>query len=185
MSGFIILGVILLVAFIVYFSLYNGLAAVRNHCEEAWANIDTELKRRHDLIPNLVSTVKGYATHERDLLTEVTQLREASRKAPQGTAQQAQTEEKLASALQSLMVRLEAYPDLKASSNFSELQKELANTEDRIQAALRFYNGNVRENNNKVDLFPSNIVANLHGFGKREYFEIQGQSFREMPKVSF
>jgi LemA protein len=185
MTGTIIAGVIILLVIIIYFSIYNSLVAVRNHCDEAWANIDTELKRRHDLIPNLVATVKGYASHEREVLTKVTELREACIKTPDATAQHAQMEGKLASALQSLMVRLEAYPELKANRNFLDLQKELTNTEDRIQAALRFYNGNVRENNTKVEMFPSNMVAGISGFAKREYFEIQGQDFRETPKIAF
>lgn len=181
----IIVGPIILVALIIYFSLYNSLVAVRNHCEEAWANIDTELKRRHDLIPNLIATVKGYVDHEREVLTEVTELREACMKAPNATVQHAQTEEQLAAALQSLMVRLEAYPELKASGNFRDLQEELINTEDRIQAALRFYNGNVRENNTKVEMIPSSLVASIHSIGKREYFEIKGQDFRKTPQVAF
>ena len=185
MTGWLVLGALLVLAVLIYISLYNSLVAVRNHCDEAWANIDTELKRRHDLIPNLIATVKGYAAHEREVLTEVTELREACLKTPDGTAEHARVEGRLAGALQSLMVRLEAYPDLKADRQFLDLQEELTNTEDRIQAALRFYNGNVRENNAKVEMFPSSLVAGIHQHGKRDYFEIEGQDFRQTPKVAF
>ena len=184
MTLYIVLGILVLLA-VVLLLHYNGLVAVRNHCEEAWANIDTELKRRHDLIPNLVSTVKGFAAHEKEILTRITELRESCTRMPHGTAEHARGEGELGSALKSLMVRLEAYPDLQAGANFQQLQQELVNTEDRIQAALRFYNGNVRENNAKVEMFPSNLVASMGGFTKRDYFQIEGSEFRNNPKVAF
>jgi LemA protein len=165
--------------------MYNGLIAVRNHCDEAWSNIDTELKRRYDMIPNLVETVKGYAKHERELLEDLVNLREKAAGNNGAVASQAADESMLQKTLGSLMVRLEAYPDLKASSNFLELQKELANTENRIQASLRFYNGNVRDNNNRIQQFPSNFIANMFRFGPREFFELDIPEAREAPKVQF
>ncbi len=181
---FIPLGLLLFVLML-FIGMYNGLVSVRNHCEEAWSNIDTELQRRYDLIPNLVNTVKGYAKHERELLEELVQLREQASQNRGDVASQAVDENKLQQALSKLMVRLEAYPDLKASGNFVELQKELANTENRIQAALRFYNGNVRENNNRIEQFPSNLVAAWFHFGKREFFELENPAAHELPKVEF
>lgn len=143
------------------------------------------MQRRYDLIPNLVNTVKGYASHERELLEEVTRLREQCAANHGSPEQQAVSENMLQGVLGKLMVRLEAYPDLKANQNFLDLQQELANTENRIQAALRFYNGNVRENNNKVQMFPSNIIAGMFGFGKREFFELRNEEARVAPKVEF
>jgi len=178
------LGVLLLLLMI-FVGMYNGLVSIRNHCEEAWSNIDTELQRRYDLIPNLIETTKGYAKHERELLEEVVNLREKAASNHGAVASQAADESLLQNALGKLMVRLEAYPDLKASGNFLELQKELANTENRIQAALRFYNGNVRENNNKMEQFPSNLVAGMFSFTNRDFFELENPDVRVAPKVSF
>ncbi len=180
----ITLGVVLILA-VVLVAMYNGLVSIRNQCDEAWSNVDTELKRRYDLIPNLVSTAKGYAKHERELLEKVTEMREKAASNNGSLASQAQDEMQLQSALGQLMVRLEAYPDLKASQNFLELQQELANTENRIQSSLRFFNGNVRECNNKVQQFPSNIIANMFGFGLREFFELDIPEARVAPKVEF
>ncbi len=184
MALLIPLGILLLIAIFVI-GMYNGLVAVKNHCDEAWSNIDTELKRRYDMIPNLVETVKGYAKHERELLEDLVNLREKAASNHGAVASQAADESLLQKALGSLMVRLEAYPDLKASANFVELQKELANTENRIQAALRFYNGNVRDNNNRIQQFPSNVIANMFNFGEREFFELDIPEARETPKVQF
>ena len=181
---YIILGVLALLA-IVLIALYNGLVSIRNQCDEAWSNVDTELKRRYDLIPNLVSTVKGYASHEKDLIEKVVEMREQAAGNTGSLASQAQDEIQLQKALGQLMVRLENYPDLKASSNFLELQEELANTEDRIQASLRFFNGNVRENNNKIQQFPSNVVAGMFSFTLREFFELDVPEAREPVKVEF
>lgn len=170
---------------VVIAGMYNGLVAVRNHCDEAWSNIDTELKRRYDMIPNLVETVKGYAKHERELLEDLVNLREKAASNHGAVASQAADESMLQKTLGSLMVRLEAYPDLKASSNFLELQKELANTENRIQASLRFYNGNVRDNNNRIQQFPSNLIANMFSFGPRDFFELDIPEAKVAPKVQF
>jgi len=184
----IVLGVFAAIVVIFVFvvaGMYNGLVRVRNHCEDAWSNVQTELQRRYDLIPNLVNTVKGYATHERELLEEVTRLRQECANNQGSPEQQAQTENQFGRVLGNLMVRLEAYPDLKANQNFLQLQQELGNTEDRIQAARRFYNGNVRENNNKVQMFPTNIIAGMFGFSAREYFELEDEAARKAPAVSF
>lgn len=172
---------ILLVYFIVQ---YNGLIALRNHIAESWSDIDTELKRRYDLIPNLVQTVKGYATHESSVLDRVTQLRNQC-SGNQGTAgQQSGDEQLLVGALQNLFVIVENYPDLKADENFLQLQEELIITENRIQAARRFYNGNIRDYRNKRESFPSNIVASSFGFGPAEFFEVE-PSVREVPNSKF
>lgn len=181
---YILLGVVVFLL-IVLIALYNGLVSIRNHCDEAWSNVDTELKRRYDLIPNLVNTVKGYASHEKDLIEKVVEMREQAVGNTGSLASQAQDEIQLQKALGQLMVRLENYPDLKASSNFLELQQELANTEDRIQAALRFFNGNIRENNNKVQQFPSNVIAGMFSFTLREFFELDVPEAREPVKVEF
>ncbi len=180
----IVLG-ILLVLVLWAIAAYNGLVSIRNQCVEAWSNVDTELKRRYDLIPNLVNTVKGYAKHEKDLLEQVVALREKAAANHGSPASQAKDESALQQAVTQLMVRLEAYPDLKANVNFLELQKELASTENRIQASLRFYNGNVRENNNKVEQFPGSVVAGMFKFLKREFFELDIPEARQAPKVQF
>ena len=181
---YILLGAVAFLA-IIFIALYNGLVSIRNHCDEAWSNVDTELKRRYDLIPNLVNTVKGYASHEKDLIEKVVEMREQAVGNTGSLASQAQDEIQLQKALGQLMVRLENYPDLKASSNFLELQQELANTEDRIQASLRFFNGNIRENNNKVQQFPSNVIAGMFSFTLREFFELDVPEAREPVKVEF
>lgn len=181
---FVVLGIFALL--IVWgIAQYNGLVGIRQHVDEAWSNVQTELKRRYDLIPNLVNTVKGYAKHERELLERVVQLREKAAANTGSPASQAKDEGELQRALGQLMVRMEAYPEVKASSNFLELQRELGNTEDRIQAALRFYNGNVRENNTKIQQFPGNLVANLFRFTAREFFELDVPEARQAPKVEF
>ena len=170
-------GVPLLVVAVVH----NRLVGVRNHCNEAWHNTDTELKRRYDLIPNLVECVKGYAAHEKGVLEQVTRLREECLRNEGSPGDQARTENRLVGALNDLYVRIEAYPDLKASRNYLALQTELVNTEDRIQAARRFYNGNVREMNNLVQMFPTNLLASMFGFGLREYFQIDNVRQRAVP----
>lgn len=165
---------------------YNGLVRIRNHIRDAWANIDTELKRRYDLIPNLVETAKGYAKHESETLEKVIALRNQCRSNTGSPAEQATTEKLLVSSLNGLFALAENYPDLKANENFMQLQQELSNTEDRIQAARRFYNGNVREYRNKAQSFPSNIVANMFGFPAEaeEFFEVDPVE-REPVKVKF
>jgi LemA protein len=178
---------LVIVPALVVIVLYNALVGSRQRVHESWSGVDTELQRRHDLIPNLVNTVKGYMTHERDLLEKITELREQAERLRPGAAsgEQAQVENALNAALGQLRVRMEAYPDLKAVANFQSLQAELANTEDRVQGALRFYNGNVREHNNKVQMFPSNIVAGMFGFKSAEFFELKNEAAREAPKVAF
>jgi LemA protein len=150
--------------------LFNSLIRMRNRVDEAWSDIDVQLKRRHDLIPNLVNTVKGYAKHEKGVFEEVTKARSNAINA-KGPAAHAQAENMLTGALKSLFAVAEAYPDLKASDNFLHLQRELTDAEDKIQAARRFYNGNVRDFNTKVQVFPSNLVAGVLGFKKYEFFE--------------
>lgn len=175
--------VALFIPFVVVIAIYNGLVTIRNHCNESWSDIDTELQRRYNLIPNLVNTVKGYAEHEKELLEEITRLRSACVNNHGSPNEQASTENELVGALGRLIARVEAYPDLKADRNFLDLQDELTNTEDRIQAARRFYNGNVRDNNNKVQMFPSNIIASMFGFGEREYFKLTDSRARQVPNV--
>lgn len=181
---YIILGIVglLVAAFIV---VYNKLIRLRNRTDEAWADIDVQLKRRYDLIPNLVDTVKGYAEHERGVFNEVTEARANAINA-QGTAGQAEAENMLSGALKSLFAVAEDYPDLKANENFLHLQRELADTENKIQAARRFYNTNVRQFNIAVDSVPQKIVARMFGFSNREYFELEESSeARDPVSVSF
>jgi LemA protein len=179
---FIVGGVLLLLILWVAF-MYNALVRGRNHCDEAWSGIDTELKRRYDLIPNLVSTVKGYAAHERETLERVTQARNAAVASQGSPASQAKDENVLVDSLKRLLVVVESYPDLKANQNFLKLQQELVNTEDRIQRARRFYNGNVRDYNNRVQVIPSALIARPFGFKEREFFEIESAVERQAPVV--
>lgn len=165
--------------------MYNGLVRLRNTCDESWSDIDTELKRRYNLIPNLVETVKGYAAHEKETLDRVIQARNQAMASTGSPEQQAQDENVLIGGLRQLFALSESYPDLKANQNFLQLQEELANTEDRIQRARRFYNGNVRDLNTRVEVFPSNVIAGMFGFSKREFFEIEDKAMRENPKVAF
>jgi len=164
---------------------YNGLVRLRNLVQESWRQIDVELKRRHDLIPNLVETVKGYAAHERGVFEEVARARSAAITPGSGPAEQAQQENVLTQALGKLFAVAEAYPDLKASQNFMALQTELTNTEDRIAAGRRFYNANVRQYNTKIETVPTNIIAGMFHFVRAEYFEAEEPEVREAPTVSF
>lgn len=164
--------------------LYNKLVTNRTLVKEAWSGIDVSLKKRYDLLPNLVETVKGYAAHEKSTLEEVTRYRTASMNAST-TAEKAQAESGLTRALGSLFAVAENYPDLKASANFRELQTELSAIENNLESARRYYNGTVRENNILIERFPSNIVAGMFKFEKSEFFEIEDNSHRENPKVSF
>ncbi|MBI4276403.1 LemA family protein [Candidatus Uhrbacteria bacterium] len=150
---------------------YNSLVRLKNRTDEAWSDIDVQLKRRHDLIPNLVNTVKGYAKHESTVFEKVTQARSAAMQATTPAAH-AQAENMLTGALKSLFAVAESYPELKASQNFLELQRELTDTEDKIQASRRFYNTNVRDLNIKLESFPTNLIGSSLGFQKREFFEI-------------
>jgi LemA protein len=158
---------------------YNRLVKLRFTIKESWSNVDTELKRRYDLIPNLVNTIKGYAAHERNVLEAVVRARQIAVDTTGSPAEQARSENELVRQLRSLLAVVENYPDLKASGNFLALQHELVNTEDRIQAARRFYNGNVREYNVLIESVPSNLIAGLFGFTGAEYFEIEDVGVRE------
>jgi LemA protein len=180
----IVILVIVVVLGLIFAGLYNGLVKLRNVVQESWAQIDVELKRRHDLIGNLVETVKGYAAHERGTLDEVTRARAAAMAPNQGPAQAAQSEGELSRALVNLQAVSEAYPDLKANQNFMALQSELSSTEDRIAGARRYYNANVRALNTKVETLPTNFIAGMAGVAKAEYFETEGIA-REAPQVSF
>ena len=164
---------------------YNGFVKLRNIVEESWRQIDVELHRRYDLIPNLVETVKGYAAHERQTFENVTQARAAAVSPGSGPAEQAMQENMLTAALRQLLAVAEAYPDLKANQNFLELQNQLTQTEDRIAAGRRFYNANVRTFNTKVETFPPNIVARMFNFTKKEYFEAEDPTVRAAPEVRF
>lgn len=164
--------------------IYNGLVKQRNLSQEAWRQIDVELTRRHDLIGNLVETVKGYAAHERGTLEDVVRARSAAMAPGQSPAAQAASETVLTQALGRLIAVAEAYPDLKANQNFTALQEELTNTEDRIASARRYYNATVRDLNTKVETFPNNVLAGMFGIGRAEYFEAEETS-REAPKVDF
>jgi LemA protein len=181
-TGWIVLGVLVVIV-IWAISVYNSLVAMRQRTDQAFADIDVQLKQRHDLIPNLVETVKGYATHERGTLEAVIQARNTAVAAP-GVEQKVAAENMLTGALRQLFAVAEAYPDLKANQNFLALQQELASTEDRIAAGRRYYNANVRELNTKVESVPSNIIAGLAHIGRAEYFEAEGAQ-REAPQVSF
>lgn len=168
--GIVIAGiVVVLVVFL--WAMYNGLVTLRNRVDEAWSDITVQLKRRLDLIPNLVESVKGYAKHEKDVFENVTKARAETLNA-QGVKETAAAENQFESALKSLFAVSENYPQLRASENFQQLQSELVDTEDKIQASRRFYNGGVRDLNTKIELFPNNIFAGLFGFKKRDFFEL-------------
>lgn len=159
---------------------YNGLVTLKIRVDEAWSDITVQLKRRADLIPNLVNSVKGYASHEKSVFEEVTEARSAVMNA-QGVKETAEAENMLEGALKSLFAVAEAYPDLKASDNFLQLQNELVDTEDKIQAARRFYNGGVRDLNTKIQVFPNNVFAGMLGFKERDFFEVEDMASVEKP----
>lgn len=163
---------------------YNKLVGLRLRIGESWANVDTELKRRHDLIPNLVEAVKGYARHEQALFSNITHLRTRALTERADTHARLETERGLASGLGRLIAVAESYPQLRASENFLHLQRQLVETEDRIQAARRFYNGNIRDYNNQVQQFPSNLVAKSFRFAPHEYFELPSVLERAVPLVN-
>ena len=179
----IILAIIIAVA-VAAVIIYNGLIKLRNMSEQAWADVDVQLKRRYDLIPNLVETVKGYASHEKETFEKVVQARNQAMGA-QTPGDKGQAENFLTSALKSLFALAEAYPDLKANQNFLDLQDELSNIEEQIQLARRYYNAVVRDLNTKIETVPSNIIANMFHFEKKEYFELDEPEEREAPKVDF
>jgi LemA protein len=182
--GLLILVAILVIAAVWAVSIYNGLVRRRNVVAEGWSGIDTQLKRRADLIPNLVETVKGYAGHERETFENLARLRSQGQ-AQTGVAQRAQTEAAITAAIGRLMAVAEAYPQLRASENFQSLQKDLADLEDQIQLARRYYNGAVRDFNVMIEQFPSNFVANWGGFKPAPFFQIEDAADRAVPKVSF
>jgi LemA protein len=185
MTTYIILAVVALIIIWLVVA-YNGFISRRNNVKEAWADIDVQLKRRYDLIPNLVETVKGYATHEKTVLEDVTAARTAAMNAT-GTVGKAQAENALAGTLKSLFAVAENYPNLKANENFLQLQRDLTDTEDKIQAARRFYNTNVRDFNTAIQSFPGNIIAGTFGFTAADLFELADQdaAAREPVQVKF
>ncbi|MBI4837022.1 MAG: LemA family protein [Candidatus Portnoybacteria bacterium] len=179
----VIIGVIaIMVVYIIY--VFNRLVIFRNRVKEAWSDIDVQLKRRYDLIPNLIETVKGYAAHEKEVFEKVTEAR-AKAISANGVAQKAETENQLADALKTLFAVSENYPQLRASENFLKLQEELSDTENKIQASWRFYNANVMAFNTKQEVFPINLMVTPFGFQKAEFFEIEESAEREAPKVNF
>lgn len=185
MSGitwFVIIIVVVIVGYILM--AYNSLVRMRNQVKESWSDIDVQLKRRHNLIPNVVETVKGYATHERETLDSVTQARSQAVQAST-PEEQAKAENMLSQTLKTLFAVSERYPDLKANANFLDLQRELSDTENKIQAARRNYNSTVRELNTTIESFPSNVIANMFSFKQSEYFGVDSEEEKEVPKVSF
>ncbi|RNA63896.1 LemA family protein [Chryseobacterium nematophagum] len=175
----------LAILFIMYgVSVYNRLVKLKNLVQEAWSSIDVMLKKRHDLIPNLVETVKGYAAHERDTLDSVTRARAQAVGASSVESKEA-AEKNLNQAMMNLFAVAEQYPDLKANTNFQQLQNELTSIENDIEKSRRYYNGTVRENNTLVESFPSNVVANMYKFEKSPFFELQNVAEREVPTVKF
>lgn len=182
-SGWIIIGVVaIVVIYVVY--VFNRLVSLRQLANEGWSGIDVQLKRRSELVPNLVETVKGYATHERGVLEQVTRLREQARNAPAGdVAQRAAIEGQLSAAVGKLMAVAEAYPQLKASANFLELQKQLSDLENELQMARRYYNGAVRNQNTLVQSFPSSLIAGATGHTTRAYFELASPGEAAVPQL--
>ena len=183
MELIILITVVALLPIFWVIGMYNSLVKLRQQCRESWSTIDTELKRRYDLIPNLVETVKGYAKHESAVLQALTEARSKAVSSTGTPANQAADENVLIGAMRQLFGVVENYPDLKANQNFLKLQGELSNTEDRIQAARRFYNANVRDMNTKVESFPSNIIAGIFSFKREEFFEIEDVGMRAPPPV--
>jgi LemA protein len=183
MAGYILLGIgVLTLLWAV--AVYNGLVRRRNMVAEAWSGIEAQLKRRADLIPNLVETVKGYAAHERTTFDELARLRSASQTS-QDVAQRAVTEQAITAAIGRVMAVAEAYPQLRASENFQSLQKNLAEIEDQLQLARRYYNGAVRDYNVMTEQFPSNLIASSFSFAKAPFFQIENAADRDVPKVAF
>jgi LemA protein len=180
----IVVLVIIAVVVLLIISMYNGLVRLRVQCDNAWSDIDVQTKRRYDLVPNLVETVKGYAGHEKGTLEAVVQARNSAMSA-QGPAAKADAENMLTGALRQVFALAEAYPQLRAVESFTQLQNTLTSLEDTIQNARRYYNAVVRDLNTKIQVFPSNIIANMFNFKPREFFEVSAPAEREAPKVSF
>lgn len=183
MTGLVLLGILVLLV-ISLVAMYNGLVRLKIQCDNAWADIDVQLKRRYDLIPNLVETVKGYAAHEKDTLEGVISARNRAMTAST-PGERAEAENLLSGALKNLFALAEAYPQLRAIESFTSLQNSLSQIEDTVQNARRYYNAVVRDLNTKIEQFPTNIVANMLGFKERQFFEVTAAAEREAPKVSF
>lgn len=183
MTGLMLLGILVLLV-ISLVAMYNGLVRLKIQCDNAWADIDVQLKRRYDLIPNLVETVKGYAAHEKDTLEGVISARNRAMTAST-PGERAEAENLLSGALKNLFALAEAYPQLRAIESFTSLQNSLSQIEDTVQNARRYYNAVVRDLNTKIEQFPTNIVANMLGFKERQFFEVTAAAEREAPKVSF
>lgn len=184
MSVIWILVIVIAVILFGIIAIFNRLVGLKNRTDEAWSDIDVQLKRRYDLIPNLIETVKGYAKHEKELFEKVTQARTEAMKS-KGLADKAKAENQITEALKSVFAVAENYPNLKANENFVELQKEVTDTEDKIQASRRFYNANVRDLNIAIESFPSNVVAGVFGYKKRELFELEDVGERKNVEVKF
>jgi LemA protein len=180
----IIIVALLLLAGLIYVLVRNSIISSRNRCDEAWSGIDVQLKRRHDLVPNLVESVKGYASHERSTFERVTQARAAAMQAS-GPEEAGKAESQLTAALGGLRVVAEQYPELRATENFQQLQRQLSELEDEIQASRRIYNSNVQQYNTRIQQFPASIIANQGGFTAKPFFEIGDVTEREAPQVSF
>ena len=185
MTVYIVIGIVVILL-IIMAATYNGLVRLRNQVKNAWAQIDVQLKRRHDLIPNLMETVKGYMKHERETMEAVTKARNlAQQLASAGAAERGKAEGELSSALARLLAVVERYPDLKANQNFLALQEELTSTENKISFSRQYYNDSVLKYNNKIQMFPSSVVANMGHFKEGEFFEVKSPDERLAPKVSF
>jgi len=184
MEGLWIILIILAVVAVFVVGIYNGLVQLRNRCDNSWAQVDVQLRRRYDLIPNLVETVKGYAQHEKETFQKVTEARAQALNAG-NVQEQGQAENMLTGALKSLFAVSESYPELKANQNFMMLQEELAGTESKIAYSRQFYNDTVMKFNTKQQVFPSNIIANMFNFQEKEYFEIEEPEAKEPVKVKF
>lgn len=184
MSVFLLFIIVIAVVAIYAVSIYNSLVRLRNQVKNAWSQIDVQLKRRHNLIPNLIETVKGYMTHERDTLENITKARSAAVDAS-SIGDKSKAESQLSGALGKFNLVVENYPDLKANQNFLSLQEELTSTENKISFARQSYNDQVLFYNNKIEMFPSNMLAGMYNFSKEEFFEIEVEEEREVPKVKF
>jgi LemA protein len=180
MSTSLIIIIVLGILVVWFIAAYNGFITLRNRVKEAWADIEVQLKRRYDLIPNLVSTVKGYATHESQAFEKVSQARSQAMQAG-SMAEKGEAENMLTGTLKSLFAISEAYPELKANTNFLELQRELSDTENKIQASRRFYNGQVRDLNTKVETFPNNVIAGMFSFAKMDFFDLGDNDAAQNP----
>jgi LemA protein len=186
MGAIALILLVIVVLFAGFFvSIYNGLVRARNETRNSWSQIDVQLKRRYDLIPNLVETVKGYMKHERETLEAVTRARQQAIDVRGGVAEQAKAENMLTQTLRSLFAVAEQYPDLKANQNFLALQEELTSTENKISFARQYYNDSVLRYNNKTEMFPSNVIAGMFNFRASEFFEVEATEERQAPKVAF